>query len=142
MIRRINSSQPPRLRRIGVVVALFGLIFASTIASISHSIAMPMMASSALEAVEPAQPVGSQGHHMAKAPHDCESDAQADATQQKPATPCDEGCMLCKDCTMTSFMLLPSVGIQAVERYSIYEPAAVQVPASITPPSPNEPPRV
>lgn len=142
MIRRGQPNQLPSLRRMGAVAALLGLIFASTIASVSHSIAMPMMASNALQAVEQVQPAGSQGHHMAKAAHDCESEAQAEAPQQKPAAPCSEGCMLCKDCTMTGFLLLPSVGLQVADRYGSYLPAAVPVPASITPPSPNEPPRV
>jgi hypothetical protein len=140
MSRRGQANHPRGLRRFGTVVALLGLIFASTIASISHSIAMPMMAGEVLQSAE--QGSAQAGHHMARLAHDCESAAAAEAPQQKPQGPCDEGCMLCKDCTMTSFMLLPSVGIQAVERYSLYAPAAVLVPASITPPSPSEPPRV
>jgi hypothetical protein len=142
MIRRGHSNQTPRLCRFCAVVALLGLIFASTIASISHSIAMPMMASSVLQAVEQSRPAGSQGHHMAKASHDCESDAKAGAPQQKPPTPCDEGCMLCKDCTMTAFMLMPPIGIDTGEHCGRYELAAAQALASITPLSPNEPPRV
>ena len=154
MSRRTQTKQLRRLRRIGAVVALLGLIFASTIASISHSIAMPMMARNVLQGAEqatPAPPHGhdnaalggkTAGHHMAKATHDCESDATADVPQQKPAGPCDEGCMLCKDCTMTTFLLLSPAGIQAADRYGTYEPATVQALASITPPSPNEPPRV
>lgn len=139
MSRRGQPNQFPRLRRMGAVVALLGLIFASTIASISHSIAMPMMAGAVLQSAEQVQPAA---HHMAKAAHDCESEAQAEAPQQKPAAPCSEGCMLCKDCTMTSFLLRPSIGLQVADRYGTYLPAAVPVPASITPPSPNEPPRV
>lgn len=154
MSRRAYTLPPIRLRRIGAVVALLGLIFASTIASLSHSIAMPMMANGVLQGVGPAQPPAphghdqaahgnkAAGHHMVKAAHDCESDAAVDAPQQKPATPCDEGCMLCKDCTMTAFMLLLPAGIQATDRYGIYEPAVVPALAGITPPSPNEPPRV
>ena len=154
MSRRAYAKHPTGLRRIGAVVALLGLIFASTIASISHSIAMPMMASTVLQGVEQAQPAaphghdktthGSKpaGHHMAKAAHDCEGDATADAPQQKPAGPCDEGCMLCKDCTMTAFTLLSPAGLQAANRYDIYEPAAIPALTGITLPSPNEPPRV
>jgi hypothetical protein len=154
MSLQAHTKQLRRLRRIGAVVALLGLIFASTIASISHSIAMPMMASNSLQSVEqptPAAPHGhdeampvskTAGHHMAKAAHDCEGDATADASQQKPAGPCDEGCMLCKDCTMTTFLLLSPLGIQVAERYGTYEPAVVQALPGITPPSPNEPPRV
>ncbi len=145
MSRRRHANPPSRLRRFGAAVALLGLLFASTIASISHSIAMPVMAGAALQSVQ--QDSGAQGkmqggHHMAQMAHDCESAATAEAPQQQPQGPCDEGCMLCKDCTMTSFMLMASIGIGAAEGYSAYAPAAVQVPASITPPSPNEPPRV
>lgn len=139
MSRRGLSNQPRGLRRFGTVVALLGLIFASTIASISHSIAMPMMAGAVLQSAEQAPPAG---HHMAKAGHDCESEAQAEAPQQQPQGPCDEGCMLCKDCTMTGFTLISPIGVALAERHGIYAPAAVPVPASITPPSPNEPPRV
>jgi hypothetical protein len=146
MSRRAHTKQLRRLRRIGAVVALLGLIFASTLASVSHSIAMPMMASNVLHGLEQALPTaqGSKaaGHHMAKAAHDCEGDATAEASQQTPAMPCDEGCMLCKDCTMTTFLLLSPAGIHAADRYGSYEPAAVQALASINPPSPTEPPRV
>lgn len=154
MNRRVHTKPYRSLRRIGAVVALLGLVFASTLASVSHSIAMPMMASNVLHGPEQAQPAalhghdrtaqGSKaaGHHMAKAAHDCEGDATADASRQTPAMPCDEGCMLCKDCTMTTFLLLSPAGIHAADRYGSYEPAAIQALASITPPSPNEPPRV
>lgn len=144
MSRRQHSNQVPGLRRFGTVVALLGLIFASTIASISHSIAMPMMASTVPQSVEPGSAQGSAqaGHHMAKAGHDCESEAAAEAPQQLPQGPCDEGCMLCKDCTMTGFTLISPIGVGMAERPGIHAPAAVPVPASITPPSPSEPPRV
>ncbi len=139
MSRRTLPNQPSRLRRFGAVMALLGLIIASTIASISHSIAMPMMAGAVLQSGEQAP---FAGHHMAKAGHDCESTATAEVPQQQPQGPCEDGCMLCKDCTMTSFTLTSPIGIGMAEGYSIYAPAAVLVPASITPPSPSEPPRV
>lgn len=144
MSRRRHANPPSRLRRFGTVLALLGLIFASTIASISHSIAMPVMAGAVLSFAQQdsAQSSAPGGHHMASMAHDCESAATAEAPQQQPQGPCEDGCMLCKDCTMTSFMLMASIGIGAAEGYSAYAPAAVQVPASITPPSPNEPPRV
>jgi hypothetical protein len=141
MSRRGHANQPSRLCRFGTVLALLGLIFASTIASISHSIAMPMMAGAVLQSGE--QGGGMQAsHHTARMAHDCESEASAEAPQQQPQGPCDEGCMLCKDCTMTSFTLISPIGVAMAERYSLYAPAAVLVPASITPPSPSEPPRV
>lgn len=138
-MRRLKlTHQPGRLRRLGAVLALLGLVFASTLASVSHSMAMPMMAGTVL-------PDGDQaltGHHTTNAAHDCERDASADTPQQKPPAPCDKGCVQCKDCTMTSFVLTPSVGISGVERYDIHQPAMVRMLAGITPPSPNEPPRV
>lgn len=140
MSRRGQANQPSRLRRFGTVLALLGLIFASTIASISHSIAMPMMAGAVLQSVEQGSAPG--GHHTARMAHDCESEASAEAPPQQPQGPCDEGCMLCKDCTMTGFTLISPIGVGVAEGYSIYAPAAVLVPASITPPSPSEPPRV
>jgi hypothetical protein len=144
MSRRGYANQPTRLRRFGAAVALLGLIFASAIASISHSIAMPMMAGAALQSVQQdsAQGKAQAGHHMAGMSHDCESAATAEAPQQQPQGPCDEGCMLCKDCTMTGFTLISPIGIGRAERYSPSAPATVRVPASMTPPSPNEPPRV
>jgi hypothetical protein len=134
----MRTHQPARLRRLGVVLALLGLVFASTLASISHSMAMPVMNGTAL-------PVAKQtaaGHHMGNTAHDCQSDAGAEAPQQKPQGPCEEGCMLCKDCTMTSFLPIPSLGIDGADGYGIYQPATVQTLAGITLPSPNEPPRV
>lgn len=139
MSRRGQANQPPGLRRFGAVVALLGLIFASTIASISHSIAMPVMASPVLQGADQGQPAA---YHKANIAHDCESDAKSGAAQQKPATPCEEGCMLCKDCTITTFLLVSPIGIQMADRYGTYEPAVIHAMTSITPPSPNEPPRI
>lgn len=155
MSRRLLPHPPGRLRRLGAVVALFGLIFASTVASVSHSIAMPLMAGAVLEDRDRAQPVPHHGHgkadkqelvqtahHADGAGHDCLSNASAEVPQQTPQGPCDEGCMLCKDCTMTPFMPIPPFGIDFAERYGTYAPASIQQLASINPPSPHEPPRV
>jgi hypothetical protein len=155
MSRRTDLPQSCRLRRFGAVAALLGLVFASTFASVSHSVAMPMMAGPALQAAGPALPASHQaqgevdrqdaasnGHHMAQAPHDCEVDVTAGIPQQKPQGPCDNGCQQCKDCTVTAFMLMSPIGIDAGERYGRYESAAARALASITPLSPNEPPRV
>ena len=53
MTRRLLPHPPGRLRRLGAVVALFGLVFASTVASISHSVAMPLMAGAVLAMLPP-----------------------------------------------------------------------------------------
>lgn len=155
MTRRLLPHPPGRLRRLGAVVALFGLVFASTVASISHSVAMPLMAGAVLEDSDRAQPVPHHGygkadkqelmqagHHADGTGHDCLSNASAEVPQQEPQGPCDNGCQQCKDCTMTAFMLISPTGIDAGERYGRYEPATAQALASITPSSLNEPPRV
>jgi hypothetical protein len=155
MSRRADLPQPRRLRRFGAIAALIGLVFASTVASVSHSVAMPMMAGPALQATGQAPSAthqaqgeadrpgaASTGHHMAQATHDCADDATTDTPQQKPQGPCENGCQQCKDCTVTAFMLISPIGIDAGERYGRYEPAAARALASITPLSPNEPPRV
>lgn len=155
MSRRADLPQPRRQRRFGALAALFGLVFASTVASVSHSVAMPMMAGPAPQAAGQApsathqaqgeangQGAASAGHHMTQATHDCESDATAGTQQQKPQGPCDHGCQQCKDCTVTAFMLMSPIGIDAGERHSRYEPAAARALASVAPLSPNEPPRV
>lgn len=136
MSRRLQGNLSGRLRRFGTVLALLALVFASTVASVSHSIAMPLMA----DTVD--QTAGPSGHHMEKAAHDCESDARAEAPQPQPRGPCDAGCLLCKNCTMTTFTLISPADIDAVGRYDDYEAAAIRALAGITPPSPNEPPRL
>lgn len=147
---------PGRLRHLGAVLALLGLVFASTIASISHSIAMPLMANAVLQRAEPARPASHSGHgktaahdtasraghHATNVAHDCERDASADAAQQNPQGPCDEGCMLCKDCMVTSFLLMAPIGIEITQRHGFYEPVAIPPLVGIISPSPNEPPRV
>ncbi len=79
---------------------------------------------------------------MGKDAHDCENDAAAADSRQSPQSPCEHGCVQCKDCAMTSFTLMSPAGIDAAERYRDYGSAAAPAPASIAPPSPNEPPRV
>lgn len=155
MSRRLYLYPPDRLRRIGAALALLGFVFASTIASVAHSTAMPMTASAVLQDAGQAQPASHHvygvaarqdasqpGQHMGDTAHDCQSDATADAPPQKPPGPCDEGCLLCKDCTMTSFLLMSPIGIDGAERYGTYQPATAQTLAGITLPSPNEPPRL
>ncbi len=146
--------QPRRALRFGAAVALLGLLFASTVASVSHSFAMPMagfvpMASeqtpaalhhgAAASARHDAAPTG---HDMGKETHDCENDAAAADWRQSPSAPCEYGCVQCKDCAMTSFTLMSPAGIDAVERYRDYGSATAAALAGIAPPSPNEPPRV
>lgn len=155
MSRRLHSYRPDRLRRIGAVLALLGFVFASTIASIAHSTAMPMLASAVLQKADQTLPASHHAHgmaarqdapqpgqHMGNTAHDCQSDVTADTSPQTPPGPCDEGCLLCKDCTMTSFLPMSPIGIDGAERYGTYQPAAAQALAGITPPSPNEPPRI
>lgn len=138
MSRRLLAHPPGRLRRLGAGLALLGLVFASTIASIAHSTAMPMMAAAALPDTGQAQ----SGHHMGNMAHDCQGDAGDVAPQRMPQGPCDEGCLLCKNCTITSYLPMSPIGIDGVEGYGNYQPAQVYVLAGVTPPSPNEPPRV
>lgn len=147
--------QSRRPRRFGTVAALLGLIFASTVASVSHSLAMPMMAGPAPQSAVQASPVSHQGHdqaakhdtaptghHMARASHDCEADVTDNTPRQQSQGPCDNGCQQCKDCTMTVFVLMSPIGIDAAERYGRYAPATAQALVSIAPISANEPPRL
>jgi hypothetical protein len=137
-----------------VIVALLGLIFASTFASVSHSSVMPMagfapmasgQASAALHhgaAVATGHDATPAGHDMGKGAHDCETDAAVADSRQSPPSPCEHGCQQCKDCTTTSFTLISPAVIDAAERYRGYRSGAVLVLTGIAPPSPNEPPRV
>lgn len=155
MSRRTDMPQPRRAQRFGAIVALLGLIFASTVASVSHSSSMPAMGgpvAMAPEQVSPKSHHGSvattrheaarTGHDMGLDAHDCENDATAADSQQSPQSPCEHGCLQCKDCAMTSFTLMSPAGIDAVQRHRDYRSAAALVMASIAPPSPSEPPRV
>lgn len=57
--------------------------------------------------------------------------------------PCENGCSLCKDCSLCTFIAMPAVAsIPAPLRYGAYRPMLVALTGGVTPSLPSEPPRV
>ena len=134
--------RPSALRRFCALAAVLGLLFAATVASVTHSVAMPMMPAAYM--------AGGTTHHdsaaVPAADHDCGgnaavNDMAADDTSA-PSGPCEQGCLLCKSCSLTSVVLPTAPSVIADGAYHDYQPARVLVPAGITPAQPNEPPRL
>jgi len=132
-------------RRIGAVVAILGLLFAATVASITHSIAMPMMAGIMSDAVHRAMTAETHaaGHastHAAE--HDCGGAMAADEVPASPDAPCEQGCLLCKSCSLASAIVAGPPSIETRSRYYDYQSTAYLPLAGITPSPLNEPPRI
>ncbi len=135
--------RPSLLRRFCALTAVLGLLFAATVASVTHSVAMPIMPAVQMDvAVMP-------DHHAATpsaAGHDCSGSAAVDDTaaddMPAPSGPCEQGCLLCKSCSLTSVVLPAAPSVTAAGAYHDYQPARVLAPAGITPAQPNEPPRL
>lgn len=122
-------------------MAVLGLLFATTIASVTHSIAMPMAGMEVpMQAEAPAH------HHKAKAdgaPHDhgCDSAANIEDDPVAPAAPCENGCLLCKSCSLASAVMPAHSAFADAAPYRDYRPAAPVALAEVIPTLPNEPPR-
>lgn len=139
-------------RRLAAALALFALLFAGTVSSVSHS--MAMAATSNLMATDYTglsatgqfhQGAGSAKTDAATAhekglPHD--HDAMATGGDSAPGN-CDQGCILCKDCALCGLFAFGERPLTAfVAYYAGYALPVTQSPASLTPALPSEPPRV
>ena len=134
-------------RRMAALLAVLGLIFAGTVASISHSLAMPLMGAAGISVERShhmaAPDRASENHHHSdgyghsRAGHDL-----ADQGQNSEQGSCDEGCLLCKDCSLCSYLNIgqPQLGGPAIR--GAFE-AARPIPLLDTfLPAAIEPPRV
>jgi len=125
-------------RRLCAALAVLVLLFAATVASITHSIAMPAMTMVMTPATD---------HDSAMHDHDCDKTAATDAaaSDDDPApssAPCDNGCLLCKSCSLVGAVMPAPPVLAAVAPYHDYGVMTALVPAAIAPNPPNEPPRL
>lgn len=137
------------LRRLAATMAMLGLLFASTVASVSHSVAMPAMKGAMITvggSHENQMRASHDGHHehdsAAAAGHDHTGHSQAAAGTAPPAMPCDQGCLLCKDCFLSSFVLLSPMDFGFGVHYADYGATEPCLGNGITPARLSEPPRV
>jgi len=142
------------LRRLAAVMAMLGLLFASTVASLSHSVAMPAMKGAMIAAGGSHEnqmrashaSYHDEGHHdhdsATAASHDHTGHSQAAVGAAPPAMPCDQGCLLCKDCFLSSFVLLSPMDFGFGVHYADYGAAEPCLGNGITPARLQEPPRV
>lgn len=125
-------------RRFCTLLAALGLLFAATVASVTHSVAMPMMGMDSL------QPMAAMDHHAtqeaAAQDHGCDSMA-AESDPAMPSGPCENGCLLCKSCSLASAVMPQPSSLAAVAPYRDYLPPAPVARAALAPTPPNEPPR-
>lgn len=144
MERRVSLHVPFKWRRMAALLAMLGLIFASTVASISHSLAMPLMGvagvstdhrhhASSNESFDDHHP--SNGHNHSNA-----EQVLADQGQNPDEGSCGEGCLLCKDCSLCSYVDMgqPQLGgptnrdaFEAVRHIPLLDtflPAAIEPP--------------
>lgn len=149
-------------RRLAAALALFAIMFAGTVSSLSHSMAMAATSSTMMAAMvsgsavhDPADQVSTAGHdhqsvkiskidattaHEKGLPHD--HDAMATGGDSAPGN-CDQGCILCKDCALCGLFAFGERPLTAfVAYYAGYALPVTQSPASLTPALPSEPPRV
>lgn len=139
-------------QRLAAALALFALLFAGTVSSVSHSMAMAATSNvmttdhtGRSAAGHDHQGVGAAKTDAATAhekglPHD--HAAMATGGDDAPGN-CDQGCILCKDCALCGLFALGGRPLTAFVAYSAdYTLQATQSPASLTPTLPAEPPRV
>ena len=130
-------------RRLCTALAALGLLFAATVASVTHSLAMPMMDSGmTVSHQQHGSPVAATS--AATAEHDCASSMAADESPVSPLSsspPCAQGCLLCTNCALTGVVLPAGPAMIAALPYHAYAPAGDRAPAGLGPTQPNEPPR-
>lgn len=112
---------------------MLGLLFAATVASVTHSLAMPMM-DSTMHGME----LGSTGPEAGD--HDCAA-AAGDEQPDLPSGPCEQGCLLCKSCSLASVLLGAPPSLVTPSRYHEYQSTAFLPLTSVIPALPSEPPR-
>lgn len=147
MGRRVYLHVPFKWRRMAALLAMLGLMFASTVASISHSLAMPLMGavSASLEHSHlPSSPnVSSDDHHFSDG--NSHSHAKQDLADQGKAQDegsCGEGCLLCKDCSLCSYLNMGQPQLGGPANRGAFEAARFIPLLDIFLPTAIEPPRV
>lgn len=143
--RAIYPRQTP-LRRLAAVLAVLGLVFASTFASLSHSVAMAAMATSALQTDTGHGQHAVSGHDQhrhddAVAGHHHHGDHQSADVEKAPVAPCEDGCLLCKDCSFGSVVLQSPAALVTPVNFAEYGLRGFALPVGITPSQQPEPPR-
>lgn len=149
-------------RRLAAALALFAILFAGTVSSLSHSMAMAATSSTMMAATvsgsavhDTADQVSAAGHdhqsaktskidatsaHEKGLPHD--HDALATDGDSAPGN-CDQGCILCKDCALCGLFAFGERPLTAFVAYHAgYALSVTQSRASLAPALPSEPPRV
>ncbi|WP_290809722.1 hypothetical protein [Ferrovibrio sp.] len=150
-------------RHFAATLALFALLFAGTVSSLSHSMAMAATSSAmiagpgaaGLATHDHVDQFSAAGHehqsvktakvdaataHEKGLPHD--HDAIATGGDSAPGN-CDQGCILCKDCALCGLFAFGERPLTVfVAYYAGYELPVTRSPASLTPALPSEPPRV
>jgi hypothetical protein len=120
-------------RRLVAVMAACAFAWAALFAVIGHSLAMPMMSAATAEMHDHAATDHAAVDHTG---HD-------DVAAADPAPPCENGCSLCKDCSLCVFIAMPAAGaIPAPLQYRDYRSMPVALTDGVTPSLPTEPPRV
>jgi hypothetical protein len=137
---RSRRTRASLTRRLCTALAALGLLFAATVASVTHSIAMPMMPAMPSAAAETMHPDMAM---PAAAPHDhgCDHAGTTDDAPAAPSAPCDTGCLLCKSCSLASAVMPAQPALAAAAPYRDYRVALLPMPSGIAPTPPNEPPR-
>jgi hypothetical protein len=129
---RTRRSKSSLARRLYTALAVLVLLFAATVAPVTHSIAMPMMAMLA-----PA------GHDMTMHDHGCDPAAGVpDEQPALPSAPCDNGCLLCNNCSLASAVMPAHPVLAETVSHPDYRVVTALLPTGITPTPPNEPPRL
>jgi len=140
-----RASLPPRyaLRRLLAALAIFAVAFGSTLGSAAHVIAMPAMAAAAADMAAGGHDhgqAGSDDHGAQAADHHSTDAASAKSTAKAPG-PCEQGCLLCKDCFLSSFVLIAPMDFNFGIHYTEYAAAEPRLGDGITPARLPEPPR-
>ncbi len=163
MSRHTHATLAP-WRRLAATLALFALVFAGTVSSISHSMAMAVTNVASMNAIIAATAESSHDHadrasasshdhqsakvvkidaataHEKGLPHDHDAMASSDSGASGN---CDQGCILCKDCALCGLFAFGDRPLTVfVAYYAGYALPVTQLPASLTPALPSEPPRV
>lgn len=129
------------LRRCVALIALAGILYASTFAILPHA-----MASQARpDVVHAGMDHAAVGHSTADQ-GDMVHGGHVMAPAVMPAVadmPCDQGCVLCEDCAVCVMALLLPTGLPlTTSPYQPFHPLAERTPLGHLPALPAEPPRV
>lgn len=146
MERRVSLHVPFKWRRMAALLAMLGLMFASTVAPISHSLAMPLMGvvGASIEHSHPSSPhVPSDNHHHSNEhSHSHPEQDLADQGKAQDEGSCGEGCLLCKDCSLCSYLNMGQPQLGGPANRGAFEAARFIPLLDIFLPTAIEPPRV